>query len=160
MTLPEFSHQVVAETSQAMVDLGHRLGARLSAGDVLVVSGELGAGKTTLAQGLGAGLGVAGRICSPTFVLSRVHQSLTGGPDLVHVDAYRLGGAAELEDIDLESSLADSVTFIEWGAGVAEWLADDRLEIIIERSADPLDDTRVVLLTGYGQRWAKVLEGL
>ncbi|MFC2689328.1 MAG: tRNA (adenosine(37)-N6)-threonylcarbamoyltransferase complex ATPase subunit type 1 TsaE, partial [Propionibacterium freudenreichii] len=111
-------------------------------------------GKTTLAQGLGVGLHVDGPVISPTFVLARNHHSSVGGPDLVHVDAYRMGSAAELEDIDLDSSMADSVTLVEWGAGLAEGLADDRLDIDIVRSADPADDTRVVYLRGHGARWA------
>ncbi len=145
-------------TSESMQDLGVRLAGVLRAGDVLVVDGELGAGKTTLAQGLGAGLGIKGPVISPTFVISRVHRSLTSGPHLVHVDAYRLGDAAELSDIDLDDSLADSVTYIEWGQGKAEWLADDRLEIEIVRSNDPATDLRTVRLTGVGARWKGALE--
>ena len=146
-------------TPEAMRELGERLARHLCGGDVIIVSGDLGAGKTTLAQGIGSGLGVEGPIISPTFVLSRVHPN-PAGPALVHVDAYRLSSAAELEDIDLESSLAESVTLIEWGTGIAEWLADDRLEIDIQRSDDPNDDTRDVLLTGYGSRWDEILENL
>lgn len=146
-------------TPEAMRGLGERLARHLCGGDVIILSGDLGAGKTTLAQGIGAGLGVEGPIISPTFVLSRVHPN-PSGPALVHVDAYRLSSAAELEDIDLESSLAESVTLIEWGTGIAEWLADDRLEIDIQRSDDPRDDTRTVLLTGYGSRWDEILENL
>lgn len=147
-------------TSDAMQALGRRLAGVLRAGDVLVVDGELGAGKTTLAQGLGAGLGIAGPVVSPTFVISRVHRSLTEGPHLVHVDAYRLGDAAELSDIDLDASLEDSVTYIEWGQGKAEWLAEDRLEVEIWRSTDPATDSRTVRLTGIGRRWAGALETL
>lgn len=147
-------------TADAMVDLGHQLAAMLRPGDVLVVDGELGAGKTTLAQGLGAGLGVKGPVISPTFVISRVHRSLTDGPQLVHVDAYRLGDAAELSDIDLDASLPESVTYIEWGQGKAEWLADDRLEVEILRSIDPTTDQRTVRLTGIGTRWEGALERL
>lgn len=145
-------------TAEAMQDLGVRLAGVLRAGDVLVVDGELGAGKTTLAQGLGAGLGIRGRVISPTFVISRVHESRTGGPHLVHVDAYRLGDATELSDIDLDYSLSDSVTFIEWGQGKAEWLSPDRLEIEILRSNDPATDLRTVRLTGVGTRWRGALE--
>lgn len=151
--------RVVAPTADAMRNLGERLGARLRAGDVLIASGDLGAGKTTLAQGIGAGLGVQGPVISPTFVLSRVHPN-PGGPALVHVDAYRLGSAAELEDIDLDATLATSVTLIEWGAGIAEWLSDDRLEIDIQRSDDPANECREVFLTGFGARWDNALEGL
>lgn len=147
-------------TAEAMQAFGARLAGVLRAGDVLVVDGELGAGKTTLAQGLGEGLGIAGPVISPTFVISRVHRSLSGGPHLVHVDAYRLGDAAELSDIDLDASLEDSVTYVEWGAGKAEWLADDRLEVEIWRSTDPTTDTRTLRLTGIGQRWKGALETL
>ena len=106
----------------------------LGPGDVVIATGELGAGKTTLTQGIGRGLGTAGRVISPTFVLSRIHPSTTGRPRLVHVDAYRLGGPAELDDLDLDATVADSVTVVEWGRGVAEGLAADRLEIDIWRS--------------------------
>lgn len=151
---------VEVPTAEAMHELGRRIASRLQPGDVLIATGDLGAGKTTLTQGIGQGLGVDGAVISPTFVLSRVHRN-QNGPALVHVDAYRLGSAAELEDIDLEASLADSVTLIEWGAGIAEWLSPDRLEIEIQRSLDPSDETRQVYLTGYGARWANgALEGL
>ena len=126
------------------------------AGDLIIASGDLGAGKTTLTQGLGAGMGVAGAIISPTFVLSRVHPSTVGGPALVHVDAYRLSDFAELEDLDLEVSFDDSVTLVEWGAGIAEGLASDYLEVDIRRSLDPEDETRWIFLTPIGDRWISV----
>lgn len=143
-------------TADDMRELGRRLAGILRPGDVIIASGELGAGKTTLAQGLGEGLDVAGPVISPTFVLSRVHPARGVGPALVHVDAYRLGDSAELEDLDLEFSLAEAITLIEWGTGVAEGLSDDRLEVDIRRGDDPADETRVVLLTGVGGRWAGV----
>jgi len=99
------------------------LAGLLRAGDVLVLTGDLGAGKTTFTQGLGRGLGVREGIISPTFVLSRIHPAEHGGPDLVHVDAYRLRSAAELTDLDLEESVPHSVTVVEWGRGLAEPLA-------------------------------------
>lgn len=145
---------VEAPTAEAMRALGEKLAALLAPGDVIIATGDLGAGKTTLTQGIGAGLGVAGPVISPTFVLSRVHPSIAGGPALVHVDAYRLGSFDELEDLDLEASLADSVTLVEWGGGIAEGLADDRLEIDIRRGLDPTDETRLVFLSGLGPRWA------
>jgi len=152
---------VEAPTADAMRDLGERLAGVLQAGDVVIATGDLGAGKTTLTQGIGAGLAVAGPVISPTFVLSRVHHSTVGGPALVHVDAYRLGSFDELEDLDLEASLADSVTLVEWGGGIAEPLAEDRLEIDIRRGLDPEDETRLVFLAGNGARWAGVeLESL
>lgn len=140
-------------TAEDMVRLGTRLAGLLRSGDVIVASGDLGAGKTTLTQGIGAGLGVSQAITSPTFVLSRIHPT-KAGPSLVHVDAYRLGSAAELDDIDLDLSLSESITLIEWGEGLAEQLSADRLEILIRRSADPTDDTRMVDLLGVGRRWA------
>lgn len=151
--------RIMVPTASAMQDLGRRVAAHAQPGDVIVESGDLGAGKTTFTQGIGAGLGIEGPVTSPTFVLSRVHPNPGGGPALVHVDAYRLGSAAELEDIDLETSLADSVTIIEWGAGISEWLSDNRLEIDILRGDDPNDETREVYLTGYG-RWNQELEAL
>ncbi|WP_046470050.1 tRNA (adenosine(37)-N6)-threonylcarbamoyltransferase complex ATPase subunit type 1 TsaE [Allosalinactinospora lopnorensis] len=144
---------LTATTDTAMRALGRRIAELLRPGDLLILSGPLGAGKTTLVQGLGAGLNVRGPITSPTFVISRIHPALNGGPALVHVDAYRLGGADEVDDIDLEATLDDSVTVVEWGEGVAEELSEDRLEIGIERCAD---DTRALRLTGVGPRWAHV----
>ena len=105
--------------------LGARLGARLRAGDLVVLTGPLGAGKTALVQGIGAGMGVQGRIASPTFVIARVHPAASAdGPALVHVDAYRLGSLDEVDDLDLDVSAADSVTVVEWGAGLVEQLAE------------------------------------
>ena len=131
-----------AADAEAMRHLGERVGRSLGPGDLVVLAGELGAGKTTFTQGLGAGLHVRGDVTSPTFVIARVHPSLIGGPDLVHVDAYRLGGIAELDDLDLDTSLDDAVTVVEWGAGLAETLSDSRLEVTITRALadDALDD--------------------
>jgi tRNA threonylcarbamoyladenosine biosynthesis protein TsaE len=136
-------------TDDAMRDLGRRLAGLLRAGDLVLLSGPLGAGKTTLTQGLGDGLKVRGPITSPTFVIARVHPSLAGGPSLVHADAYRLGGLDELDDLDLD--LQDAVTVVEWGGGIAEGLSEDRLEIVIEREET---EERTVALTGVGPRWA------
>src|SRR5918998_3775000 len=146
-------------TSTAMRDLGARLAGLLEPGDVVIASGDLGAGKTTLTQGIGRGLGTTGRVISPTFVLSRIHPSTTGRPRLVHVDAYRLGGPAELDDLDLDATVADSVTGVEWGRGVAEGLASDRLEVEIWRSPHAggdggTDRERVVTFRTVGARWA------
>lgn len=143
-----------APTAEDTRAIGRRLAGVVRAGDVIIASGDLGAGKTTLTQGLGEGLGVSGAIISPTFVLSRVHPSTTGGPRLVHVDAYRLGSFAELEDLDLEVSLDDSVTLVEWGAGIAEGLGDGYLEVDIRRTLDPEDETRWIFFTPIGERWA------
>ena len=131
---------------------GSRLGALLRAGDVVVLSGPLGAGKTAFVQGIGAGMQVTGRIASPTFVLARVHPSaLPGGPALVHVDAYRLGSLAELDDLDLDVDVQSSVTVVEWGAGVAERLAESWLSIALERTADSEERTATVI--GAGGDW-------
>ncbi|MFC7491365.1 MULTISPECIES: tRNA (adenosine(37)-N6)-threonylcarbamoyltransferase complex ATPase subunit type 1 TsaE [unclassified Knoellia] len=130
---------------------GEALAASLRAGDLVILTGGLGAGKTTLTQGLAAGLGVRGPITSPTFVIARVHPSLGDGPALVHVDAYRLGGLAELDDLDLDTSLDESVTVVEWGHGLAEDLSDDRLEVTLE--ADPATESRTAVVTGHGERW-------
>ncbi len=144
--------------AEAMRDLGALLAKQLRAGDLVVLSGELGAGKTTLTQGLGAGLQVRGGITSPTFVISRVHPSLVGGPSLVHVDAYRLGGIDELDDLDLDTSLEEAVTVVEWGEGIAEGLAESRLELRVIRALAHADDPegldpRRVLMTPVGPRW-------
>jgi tRNA threonylcarbamoyladenosine biosynthesis protein TsaE len=134
-------------TDEAMRGLGRRLAGRLRAGDLVLLSGPLGAGKTTLTQGVGDGLKVRGPITSPTFVIARVHPSLAGGAPLVHADAYRLGGLDELDDLDLD--LQDAVTVVEWGGGIAEGLSDERLEIVIERGET---EDRTVTLTGVRAR--------
>src|SRR4051812_18453254 len=143
---------VAVPTSGDMRELGVRLAGKLAAGDLLVLTGDLGAGKTTLTQGIGEGLKVRGPVTSPTFVIARVHPSLAGGPPLVHVDAYRLGGFAELDDLDLDASVEESVTIVEWGEGLAEGLSDDRLEVIISRGDGP-GETREVRIEGVGDRW-------
>lgn len=154
-----------AEETQAFAG---RLATLLRAGDVVVLTGGLGAGKTTFTQGLGEALGIRGPVTSPTFVVARTHPSLVHGPPLVHVDAYRLGSVAEIDDIDLDASLEESVTVVEWGEGMAEQLSDSWLEIRIEnrlaKSTDPLgtavegsgDETRVVTIKPYGPRWVGV----
>lgn len=146
--------QVTVETAAGMRALGKRLAGLLRAGDLVILNGSLGAGKTTLVQGIGEGLGVRGPVTSPTFVIARIHPSLTGGPDLVHADAYRLASPAEVDDLDLDEAMDSSVTVVEWGGGVAEGLADDRLEVTIT----PLEATsgaepRTVCIAGHGGRW-------
>ncbi len=137
-------------------DFGARLAGLLRPGDLLVLTGPLGAGKTALTQGIGAGLEVPGRVVSPTFVIARVH---TGGRlPLVHVDAYRLGSLAEVDDLDLDVELADSVTVVEWGAGLVEQLAEARLEIEIDRQ--PGSEVRTVRLRPTGGDWDDRLAGL
>ena len=122
----------------------------------MILTGPLGAGKTTLVQGIGEGLGVRGPVTSPTFVIARVHPALDSGragsgPSLVHADAYRLGSVGEVDDLDLDADVASAVTVVEWGHGLAEGLAEDRLEISIQ--PDPDSDVRTVRLNGYGARW-------
>lgn len=150
------SSVIAVPTAESMHALGRRLATLLRAGDLVLACGELGAGKTALTQGIGAGLDVQGAVISPTFVISRVHRSRSGGPTLVHVDAYRLADLAEVEDLDLDASLGDSVTVVEWGEGKAEQLSDARLDVVIVRSSDPEDETRTVTLTGVGSRWAGI----
>ena len=142
-----------------MTGLGGRLAHLLTAGDLVVLSGPLGAGKTTLTQGIGAGLKVRGPVTSPTFVIARVHPSLAGGPDLVHADAYRLGSRAEVDDLDLDADLATSVTVVEWGEGLVEALAGSYLAIGIQAepaastAAGEADQPRAVRISGWGERW-------
>ncbi|SDQ84279.1 tRNA threonylcarbamoyladenosine biosynthesis protein TsaE [Thermostaphylospora chromogena] len=142
----------VAATADEMRALGAELAGALRAGDLVVLSGPLGAGKTTLVQGIAEGLKVRGPITSPTFVIARVHPSLAGGPPLVHVDAYRLGGELEVDDLDLDAAVEDSVTVVEWGEGLVEGLAEDRLEVAVERDAE--GEERVVTIRPVGHRWA------
>lgn len=136
----EFSTRTVAQTQQ----IAGNLAAQLRGGDLIILSGELGAGKTTFTQGLGRSLGVREGIISPTFVLVRIHPNLPdgpnpGGPDLVHVDAYRLATAGEIDDIDLESTMDSSVTVVEWGVDRVEHLAASRLEIELVRAVGAAD---------------------
>lgn len=135
------------EDTQAV---GRRLGAVLQPADLVILTGDLGAGKTTFTQGLGEGLGVRGPITSPTFVIARVHPSVVDGPELVHVDAYRLGDSTELDDLDLDTDLEEAVTVVEWGSGLAEALSNDRLELSLHRAAD---DVRTLTVTPVGRRW-------
>jgi tRNA threonylcarbamoyladenosine biosynthesis protein TsaE len=139
---------IAVATADEMHQLGEKLSAHLRAGDLVLVNGPLGAGKTVLAQGVGAGLGIAG-ITSPTFVISRVHKAAV---PFIHVDAYRLVDSENpnlyLDDLDLD--IAGSITLIEWGGAESARLSEDRLEITIDRS----DDVRKVEITAVGTRWA------
>jgi len=139
----------VVRSPEAMKDLGRHLGENLHAGDVLLLKGDLGAGKTALTQGIGAALGISG-ITSPTFVISRIHH---GKETLVHVDAHRLIGESKsvFDDLDLDSHLATSIIVIEWGEGFVDRLADSYLEITIEFGSGEND--RVVTSKGHGSRW-------
>jgi tRNA threonylcarbamoyladenosine biosynthesis protein TsaE len=192
------NEEVTVGTAADMRALGRRLAVVLGAGDLVILSGPLGAGKTTLAQGIGEGLGVRGPVTSPTFVIARVHPPLAAAPTadagelpgghglaghrpaLVHADAYRLGSALELDDLDLDADAATSVTVVEWGEGLAEGLAEDRIEITIVPEpargedvagrdhlpgettlADPSEEARqnsprTVRIRGIGARWEQI----
>jgi tRNA threonylcarbamoyl adenosine modification protein YjeE len=155
---------VVVEGADAMGALGARLAAVLRAGDLVVLTGPLGAGKTTLTRGLGAALGARGQISSPTFVLARTHPT-TSGPDLVHVDAYRLSDPVELDDLDLDWD--GSIVVVEWGRGMVDGVAESLLDVEITRATgsgavvdddldpdDVPDEPRRVVVTGIGPRWS------
>jgi tRNA threonylcarbamoyladenosine biosynthesis protein TsaE len=151
------SHTVVAGGPEETRALGRALAALLRPGDLVVLSGELGAGKTTLTRGIGEGLGVRGPVTSPTFVIARVHPPLGDGPPLVHADAYRLGGdLAELEDLDLDAALPESVVVVEWGEGKVEGLAEERLHVALHHPEGAGDERRSMTLTGIGPRWGGV----
>ncbi|MGO4120090.1 tRNA (adenosine(37)-N6)-threonylcarbamoyltransferase complex ATPase subunit type 1 TsaE [Arthrobacter sp. YAF16] len=185
MSHPAWQRTLEVGTAEQTHALAAGLGAELQAGDLLVLSGELGAGKTTFTQGLGEGLGVRAGIISPTFVLVRIHPNLPdgprpGGPDLVHVDAYRLASASEIDDIDLENTMDSAVTVVEWGRGRVEHLSESRLEVELQRrlgsaqpsgtapsgpaqpgtdvldfDTDDADEPRTVVFRGFGPRWAE-----
>ncbi len=168
---PRLLAETCVPTAARMRWLGARLAALLRPGDLVVLNGALGAGKTTLVQGIGDGLGVRGPVTSPTFVIARIHPALRGGPALVHVDAYRLSSPAEVDDLDLDADLDRSVTVVEWGGGLAEGLAPDWLEVTITRpgsgapgaaaaAPDPGDEPRALRLAGQGERWAAAAESV
>jgi tRNA threonylcarbamoyladenosine biosynthesis protein TsaE len=134
--------------------LGTELAGLLRPGDLVVLVGPLGAGKTALTQGIGAALGVREPVTSPTFVIARVHRG--GRLPLVHVDAYRLGGAADVDDLDLDAGAEESVTVVEWGQGLVEQLADEHLEVRLDRRED---DVRTAQLVPHGPSWESRLDG-
>jgi tRNA threonylcarbamoyladenosine biosynthesis protein TsaE len=148
--------RVILRTLDDTRAYGAKLAAVLRAGDLVVLAGPLGAGKTALVQGIGSGLGVRGRVVSPTFVIARVHRG--GRLPLVHVDTYRLASFAEVDDLDLDVELSDSVMVVEWGSGLVEQLAASRLTIAIERSAD--SDDRTLTLHPDGGDWAERVAAL
>ena len=160
---PGVDELISVPTAEQMRTLGRRLAGLLRAGDLVVLTGPLGAGKTTLTQGIGAGLGVRGSVTSPTFVIARVHPSLSAGPDLVHADAYRLGSRAEVDDLDLDTDLATAITVVEWGEGLVEDLAPSFLSVRIcadepaagadRDDAGEADIRRTVRVRGWGERW-------
>lgn len=190
MSHPAWERTLEVGTAEETHALAASLGAVLEAGDLLVLTGELGAGKTTFTQGLGEGLGVRAGIISPTFVLVRIHPNLPdgprpGGPDLVHVDAYRLASASEIDDIDLENTMDSAVTVVEWGRDRVEHLSESRLEVELHRQLggaqpagsepastqptspqaargvldfdtdDADDEPRTIVFRGFGPRWAE-----
>jgi tRNA threonylcarbamoyladenosine biosynthesis protein TsaE len=142
--------RLTVPTADDMRDLGERLADDLRPGDLVVLTGDLGAGKTTLVQGLAAGLGAPGPVLSPTFVIARIYRD--GRIPLVHVDAYRLGSRVEVDDLDLDADVAESVTVVEWGEGLVEGLSDDRIVVSIRRSPVEDDETRQVAVTTVGDR--------
>ncbi len=160
--------RTIIPDADGMHDFGISLAGRLRAGDLIVLTGPLGAGKTTFTRGLGEGLRVRGSVTSPTFVLARTHPSTIGGPPLVHVDAYRLSSAVELDDLDID--FPNSIVVVEWGRGMLDGLTESWLDIEIERplgasqaveAVGPaagdefdLDEPRTVTITAYGPRWA------
>ena len=171
---PTASFEVRTSGADQTRDLGTDLGRLLRAGDLVMLSGGLGAGKTTLTQGIGAGMGVRGRVASPTFIVARVHPSLHGGPDLIHADAYRITALGDLETLDLDSSLDEAVTVVEWGEGKTEAMSPERLVIDVRRAEggqacrdghvidlEYMDDgMRSIVLHAHGSRWNGILDGL
>ena len=154
--------EVTVETDAEMRALGQgTIAPLLQRGDLCILTGDLGAGKTTLAQGIGAGLGVRGTVTSPTFIIARTHRPLEDGPAMIHVDAYRLESLAELDDLDLDSAIEDSVTVVEWGEDLAEALSDSHLLVTIVRpqgalgAGEPQDGPRTVTIRGAGERWSQ-----
>lgn len=143
-------------TAEGMHSFGLALGRILVAGDLVVLTGPLGAGKTTMTRGVGEALDCVGTVSSPTFVIARTHKREHSAVPLVHVDAYRLGSAAELDDLDID--FAHSITLIEWGRGLTDGISDSWLEIEIERDHTGESETRQLTATGYGPRWAQVAE--
>ncbi|TFC50479.1 tRNA (adenosine(37)-N6)-threonylcarbamoyltransferase complex ATPase subunit type 1 TsaE [Cryobacterium sp. TMT2-17-1] len=165
--------RAVIPDADSMHEFGRTVAGLLQAGDLIVLTGPLGAGKTTFTRGLGEGLQVRGSVTSPTFVLARTHPSTIGGPPLVHVDAYRLGSALELDDLDID--FVRSIVVVEWGRGMLIGIADSWLDIEIERPvgasqaaasvvADEaevldLDEPRTVTVTPHGPRWPNEFDG-
>lgn len=161
------SFTITVNSSEQTRAAGELLAKHLRRGDLVMLSGGLGAGKTTFTQGIGSGLQVKGRVSSPTFIVARVHPSLAGGPDLIHADAYRIKDLTDLETLDLDSTLEEAITVIEWGEGKTEQLSADRLEIEIHREhggvatssdgvvdlAEMDDGKRTITIRSLGKRW-------
>ena len=153
MTIQNTIFEALIPTSEDMHELGKRLAKHLNAGDLVILIGPLGAGKTTLTRGVGEGLGVEGNVSSPTFVIARTHKRF-GLPPLVHVDAYRLGSAAELDDLDIP--FANSIVLVEWGKGLTQDISQHWLEVELTRDTTGTTEDRQVKITGFGERWAGV----
>ena len=149
---------VRTETADETRAVGASLAHLLKAGDMVILVGDLGAGKTTLVQGLGAALGVRGRVTSPTYIVSRVHRSQEGGLDLIHVDAYRVEDDLDMETVDLEASLEDSVTVVEWGQGKADRLSADRFELTLQFDGEDEDARKISLVALGGEPERRLAE--
>jgi tRNA threonylcarbamoyladenosine biosynthesis protein TsaE len=147
---------MIASDPEETAAIATRLAEHCRAGDVLVLSGELGAGKTTFTQALAKALGITAPVTSPTFVIAREHPGVDGRAGLAHVDAYRLGSALELDDLDID--VVNNVVVVEWGEGLAERLGEDRLLIRIGRGDDPQDETRMITFEPFGTYWTSVVE--
>lgn len=154
--------EVLVNNAEQTRAVGAALAGLVRGGDLVMLSGDLGTGKTTLTQGLGAAMGVRGRVASPTFIIARVHPNCDG-PDLVHVDAYRISDLDDLETLDLDTSLTDSVVVVEWGEGKTESLSDDRLQVHLELLGEQTSGTdlsdietgaRRITVHGCGARWS------
>lgn len=153
--MTELAVECALDTLDDTRRLGERIGAVLRPGDVVVLTGDLGAGKTALTQSIAVGMGITDRVTSPTFVIARVHASAApSGTGLVHVDAYRLDGRLELDDLDLDTDLDRSAVVVEWGAGLADRLVADPLTVTLVRHPD---DRRTATLVGGSDRWSDLL---
>ncbi|MEY3406196.1 MAG: hypothetical protein RLZZ556_268 [Actinomycetota bacterium] len=153
MSNPQLLFEANISSADQMSQLGESLAGILTAGDLVVLIGPLGAGKTTFTRGVGQALQVEGNVSSPTFVIARTHKR-EGKASLVHVDAYRLKSPAELDDLDIPFST--SIVLVEWGKGLTEGIADNWLEVTIDRDSSGQSENRQVKIMGFGPRWAGV----